>query len=210
MVRNRKLGLSSLKIVLFLMWLLWSGVAVAGQEAEQQQSKATDNTQFASQTEEHVPNRYGMALSYGSAFNSSEPLYFGMGTVFATFDYENIWHHPAPDGLRFKVEASAGGADKGFLASLSMFAQYFPPFFQSDSVMPYAELGIGGIYTDFQLHNQGLKVNFCPQVSIGSDFETQSGHRFFGAIRLQHISNANLHPQNRGINSTVFLIGMYF
>jgi lipid A 3-O-deacylase len=91
-----------------------------------------------------------------------------------------------------------------------MFAQYYIPTLVTAKMSPFAELGIGAIYTDFQLKNQGSRVNFNPQLGVGMDYMTDSGQTYFGAVRLQHVSNANLFPKNRGLNSIDFMIGLYF
>jgi len=70
----------------------------------------------------------------------------------------------------------------------------------------YGLAGIGLIYTDFQVEGQGLDVNFNPQFGIGADFY----ENYYFQIRWHHISNANLHEDNTGINSLVLHAGIYF
>ncbi|RMH43391.1 MAG: acyloxyacyl hydrolase, partial [Gammaproteobacteria bacterium] len=74
---------------------------------------------------------------------------------------------------------------------------------------PYIEGGIGLIYSDFQVAGQGLRFNFNPQLGIGLDRLTgETG--WFADLRLHHISNGNLHHDNRGINSLALVTGIYF
>ena len=89
-------------------------------------------------------------------------------------------------------------------------ALYYLDFFSSDRLMPYLEGGIGVVYTDFQVKGQGSRINFNPQIGLGTEFEVDSGPPFFGAVRLSHISNAGLHDDNRGVNSVILMIGRYF
>jgi lipid A 3-O-deacylase len=73
------------------------------------------------------------------------------------------------------------------------------------------------IYTDFQLEDkgppperQGSRINFNPQIGIGTEFGTDSQAPFFATARLSHISNGDLHTENRGVNSIVLMIGRFF
>jgi len=75
---------------------------------------------------------------------------------------------------------------------------------------PYVEGGIGIIYTDFQLWGQGLRVNFNPQIGIGTEFSSGSSGSFFTAVRLHHISNGGLNHDNNGIDTLIILLGRYF
>jgi lipid A 3-O-deacylase len=96
------------------------------------------------------------------------------------------------------------------MVSVGMMALYYLEFISSTRLVPYLEGGIGVIYTDFQVDGQGSRINFNPQIGIGTEFGGESGAPFFGAVRLSHISNAGLHNENRGVNSVVLMIGRFF
>lgn len=93
-------------------------------------------------SEEPVPYRYGLALLCANTYKPVNDIGLVMATGVALFDYERVWHHKAPEPLRFKVEVSAGSAvrDKsGFVGSANILALYYlgkPAFFR-----PYVEGG---------------------------------------------------------------------
>ena len=163
--------------------------------------------------ESDIPTRYGLAAVLGKTFDPVNDIYFTQLSGFIMWDYDKIWHHWAPEPLRFKVEGTAGltvSPKTRAMASVGMMALYYLEFISSDRLVPYLEGGIGVVYTDFQVENQGSRLNFNPQIGIGVEFERDSGPPVFGAVRLSHISNAGLDHDNRGVNSVVLMIGRYF
>jgi hypothetical protein len=160
-----------------------------------------------------VPNRYGLATIIGNTYDPTGNIGFALLSGFALFDYDKIWHHAAPAPLRFKLEASIGSTwtkEKEFMASAGIFALYFLDRFAGHGFRPYVEGGIGGIYTEWKVEGQGSHLNFNPQMGIGTEFSIGSGPPFFTAVRLHHISNADLKDDNRGVNSIVFVVGRFF
>jgi len=163
--------------------------------------------------ESDVPTRYGMAAVLGKTFDPVDNIYFTQLSGFIMWDYDKIWHHWAPDNLRFKVEGTAGltvSPKTHAIVSVGMMALYYLEFISSDRLVPYLEGGIGVVYTDFQVEGQGSRFNFNPQIGIGVEFERDSGPPVFGVVRLSHISNAGLADENRGVNSVILMIGRYF
>ncbi|MFH1858472.1 MAG: acyloxyacyl hydrolase [Candidatus Omnitrophota bacterium] len=162
---------------------------------------------------ETIPTRYGLAGIGGKTFDPVSDIHFLQLSGFIMWDYDRVWHHRAPDPLRFKVEFGAGATtspDNRAVISTGMMALYYLDFFSTPRLRPYLEGGIGAIYTDFQVEGQGSRLNFHPQVGIGTEFKVNSGAPFFSAIRLSHISNGGLHSENRGVNSYLFIIGRFF
>lgn len=162
-------------------------------------------------SEEPVPNRYGLALFFANTYKPVNDIGMVMATGIALLDYEKVWHHKAPEPLRFKVELSAGSATRdksGFVGSANMFALYY--LGRPTSFRPYVEAGIGVIYTSFRVEGQGLRFNFNPQLGVGTEFSTGDGSTYFAAARLHHISNGGLHHDNRGINSVALQLGRLF
>jgi lipid A 3-O-deacylase len=157
--------------------------------------------------------RYGMAALLGNTFDPDGDINFIQLSGFVMWDYDKVWRHWAPEPLRFKVEGTVGlttsPTTRG-MASVGMMALYYLDFISSHRLNPYVEGGIGVIYTDFQVEGQGSRFNFNPQIGIGTEIQVDSGHPFFGAVRLSHISNAGLHNDNRGVNSVVLMIGRFF
>ena len=161
----------------------------------------------------NIPTRYGMAAVLGRTFDPVNDIYFTQLSGFIMWDYDKVWHHWAPDPLRFKVEATAGltvSPQTRAMVSVGMMALYYLDFVSSERLVPYLEGGIGVVYTDFQVEGQGSRFNFNPQIGIGTEFKVDSGPPFFTALRLSHISNAGLADENRGVNSVVWMLGRFF
>ncbi|MFN2367175.1 MAG: acyloxyacyl hydrolase [Desulfurivibrionaceae bacterium] len=159
------------------------------------------------------PDRLGAGLTFGHSYDSSRTFGFFQVNGLLQYDYDDIWPHPAPDPLFFKVEGSLGVADyEGeirLFSSANILAQYYLAE-ASARWRPYVEAGIGLIYSDFQAEGQGLRVNFNPQAGVGYDFMSGTTTIWYGNIRLHHLSNGNLHDDNRGTNSVLIQIGRYF
>ncbi|NLV23728.1 MAG: acyloxyacyl hydrolase [Deltaproteobacteria bacterium] len=165
-----------------------------------------------SQGEGTVPTRYGIGFNYGMVYDPGNEIDFVQGCGFALFDYDAVWPHRAPEPLRFKVETDLGVITEPrtrAILSVNVLALYYLDWFRTATLRPYAEAGIGLIYTDFQAQGQGLRINFNPQAGLGADIDLGRGGLWFAALRAHHVSNAGLDEDNRGINSVVFSIGKY-
>jgi lipid A 3-O-deacylase len=161
---------------------------------------------------EDVQDRYGLALTLGHAYDPTNINFYLLSGV-GLYDYDKIWHHKAPDPLRFKVEYSMGMAREEknyFMTSANIFALYYVDILGYDDFQPYVEGGIGIIYTGFQVEGQGLKVNFNPQMGLGAEFKTASRDTYFLSLRLHHLSNAHINHENRGVNSVILMFGRFF
>jgi lipid A 3-O-deacylase len=157
--------------------------------------------------------QYGLAATIGKAYDPNGDIRFYLLSGVGLFDYEKIWHNLAPESLRFKVEFSVGEASwekKYIMTSANMFALYYLDYLATDSFRPYIEGGIGVIYTGFRVKNQGLKINFNPQMGIGAEFKTRSRDTYFTSLRFHHLSNGRLYHPNRGVNSILLMVGRYF
>jgi hypothetical protein len=161
-----------------------------------------------------LPDQYGMSAEYGYTYDPQQNISFLLARVFAIYDYGTVWHqaHPTPD-LRFKVEGAVGSTltpANDLIVSVNMLALYYPGRLDNSSLRPYIEGGIGAIYTQFRVQGQGLHFNFNPLLGIGCELPQQDGRNPFAAIRMHHISNANIDHENRGVNSVVLQIGRFF
>ena len=162
---------------------------------------------------EDTPAQKGIALTAGRTYAPDSNIDFFMASGFILYDYEKIWKHKAPDPLRFKIEGNLGVADytkTRLVASANIFALYYLDLFETQKLKPYIEGGIGIIYTDFQVRGQGLRLNFNPQIGLGTEIKTGSGDTLFFSLRIHHISNGELDDENRGINSVMCMLGFYF
>ncbi len=160
-----------------------------------------------------LPTRFGAGVGYGLTYDPTNDIDFALVSAVALFDYDRVWPHRAPQALRFKVEGSAGLAmapGTRAMASANMLALYFLEPWATSSCRPYVEAGIGLVYTDFRVEGQGLRINFNPQAGLGLEIEGDDGSTWFAALRGHHVSNAELHRENRGINSVFLQLGRYF
>lgn len=163
--------------------------------------------------EKPIPDQFGVSAEYGYSYNPHQNISFLLARVFAVYDYGAVWRQDRPKALRFKVEAAAGSTinpANDLIASLNMLALYYPGSLGAGSMRPYVEAGIGAIYTQFRVAGQGLHFNFNPLLGVGCELTQQDGRNLFAAIRLHHLSNAEIHHENRGVNSAVLQIGRFF
>ncbi len=171
-------------------------------------AQQTDDVQYK------VPHRYGMALSFAQGVALPDNYGMALLTLVGLFDYDRVWPHSAPDYLRFKVELTAGSTTwpEGGRAvvAANILALFYLDFMATPSLRPYAEAGIGGIYTDFQVDGQGSRINFNPVAGIGLEFPTESGPDWFASLRASHFSNAFLNKHNQGVNTFTTMVGAYF
>jgi lipid A 3-O-deacylase len=161
---------------------------------------------------ESVPDRYGLGLTIGHTVDPVGDIDFLMLTGSALFDYEKVWRHPAPRDLRFKVEANLGGSfrpDLDLMASAGMLALFFLEPVSTQNFRPYIEGGIGFIYTEHRVKDQGLHLNLNPQIGFGSEFSFDGDTTYFASLRWHHISNGGLDHENRGVNSVVLVVGRF-
>lgn len=159
------------------------------------------------------PQKRGVAVVLGSSYDPSPTFRFVQFSLMALYDYEQIMPHRAPEALRFKLEGNIGLADDSeprLLASANFFALYYLKSLQTNTFSPYVEAGAGLVYSDFQVKDQGLRINFNPQIGVGSEWQGQDGKRYYGAIRAYHLSNSGLHKDNRGINGVTLQFGIYY
>jgi hypothetical protein len=157
-----------------------------------------------------VPTEYGVSFLEGQSYSPTNDVRFSLLSGFILYDYDRVWPHRAPEPLRFKVDAAVGigGPDHDrFVASAGIMALYWLDRFSGPSVRSYMEAGIGVIYTDFQLEEMGLRVNFNPKAGIGCRL---SNSPTFFSLRFHHVSNGGLHKDNRGIDTIMLQLGLVF
>lgn len=163
--------------------------------------------------EKPLSNQYGMSAEYGYTYDPKQNISFLLARVFAIYDYGTAWNQNRSKNLRFKVEGAAGSTltpANDLIVSVNMLALYYPGVFDGKSLRPYVEAGIGAIYTQFRVPGQGLHFNFNPLLGVGCELPQQNGKNLFAAIRLHHLSNAELNRENRGVNSVELQIGRFF
>jgi len=163
--------------------------------------------------EERAPDRYGMSLEAANVYDPGHEIGFALLTGFGLFDYGKVWHQDRPKELCFKVEGALGSTFRPnvrTVASIGMLALYYLDGVATRELRPYFEAGVGVIYTDFRVKEQGLRFNFNPQLGFGAELLDSKRPTGFVALRLHHLSNASLYRDNRGVNSLVLQVGRYF
>lgn len=156
---------------------------------------------------------WAATASLANSYSPGNEIRFGQLGLSAEWDYDQIWAHSAPKELKFKLEGAAGLASTPHcraIVSANMLAVYPLESLTCCGLRPFIEAGIGLIYTDYQIKDQGLRINFNPLLGIGGEFSSLNGQRWFATARLHHLSNGELHRDNHGINSVVLQIGRYF
>lgn len=154
-----------------------------------------------------------LTLTAGHSYGPSNEIRFVQLGGSWLWDYDRIWPHRAPEPLHFKVEAAAGMAFSPHgraLLSTNMLALYRLSGWKRWGLEPYAEAGVGLLYSDFQLKKQGLRLNFNPVIGLGAELTHNQHQRWFIAVRLHHLSNGGLHHDNHGLNSVVLQLGRCF
>jgi hypothetical protein len=195
-----------------LLMLLWPGVAFGAQNYYDQQYQQQAQAQAAPRP----ANRYGLAVSYGNTVGLRDNYGFVSATGIGLFDFGRLLGTNAPRSLRLKAELTAGSSvfgthDGHFMASANVLALYYLDFMANSVVRPYIEGGMGGIYTAFQVYNQGSHWNFNPVAGIGVEwFPSDYGPTVFSAIRAGHYSNAGLASPNTGVNSLSMQLGFLY
>jgi len=170
---------------------------------------------YAEESPVYEDTKYGISGVFGYTYDPADQTYFTQASFCALFDYDRIWHHRAPEALRFKTEVSAGASflengDVRFITNANIFALYYIGSQSHEKIKPYVEAGIGLIYTDYRVDEQAYRLNFNPQAGVGLEYTRKSGHTNFMAFRLHHLSNGGLSNNNRGQNSIVLMFGQYF
>lgn len=170
---------------------------------------------FAQEKTEPIPPMTGLSLNLGYTYDPCVNIWFSQATFIKLYDYDQIWPHKAPAALRFKMEGSLGASrldnsDIRLNAGAAVLALYYLNRFETGSIKPYVEAGVGLIYTDYRVSGQEYRFNFNPQAGLGMEIKQKNAAPWFFGVRFHHISNGGLGSSNRGQNSVVILAGQYF
>jgi len=188
-------------------------LTVATRAVPVEQEGAGPQTNQGLNEETPLPDQYGVSAEYGYTFDPGQDITFLLARVFAIYDYGTVWRQDRPKALRFKVEGAIGSTltpRTDLMVSANMLALYYPGRLTGRSLRPYLEGGIGVIYTEFRVKGQEYHFNFNPLLGVGCELPQQNGRNPFAAIRLHHLSNAGIGPDNRGVNSVELQVGRYF
>jgi lipid A 3-O-deacylase len=131
---------------------------------------------------------------------------WGQASLMAVFDKDPLFPYRPSPSLLWLLELSGGLTEiptNKAVVSAGMHALLGPWVF--GGWRPFVSGGIGGIYTDFQVQGQGVRVNFNPQVGLGAEIKD----RGLFTVRVHHLSNAETNPENTGVNSILAIMAIY-
>jgi lipid A 3-O-deacylase len=83
-------------------------------------------------------------------------------------------------------------------------------FLTGSRFIPFLQAGAGVIALDADLRQQADGVNFILQSGVGLHYFISQHTALTGEWRFHHISNANIHDRNAGINSSLVMLGVTF
>jgi hypothetical protein len=76
--------------------------------------------------------------------------------------------------------------------------------------IPFVQLGAGLLALDANLKSQSDGLNFTPQGGVGVHYFISDRTSLTGEWRLHHLSNAGIHENNLGFNSSLFMFGITY
>lgn len=83
-------------------------------------------------------------------------------------------------------------------------------FLTGTRIIPFLQVGVGFIALDADLARQSDGLNFIVQSGLGLHYFITQRTALTGEWRFHHISNANIHDRNAGINSSLVMLGVTF
>ena len=96
------------------------------------------------------------------------------------------------------------------LAGFSIVGRY--TFLEFGAWMPYWDFGMGVSWTDLapRIPEESTPFEFLLETGPGIQYFITQNFALTGALRMHHISNANIGQRNTGINSVLGLIGVSY
>jgi len=149
----------------------------------------------------------GVGLGHAQNWSpKADSVIWNQASLLLVYDHDPIFPYRPSPSLLWLVEADAGAteqpANKAVL-SAGIHALWSP--WRPEGWRPFLCGGIGGIYTDWQVQGQSLRVNFNPQAGLGAEI----GDRWLLTLRVHHLSNAGLSSPNVGVNSVLGMMALY-
>ncbi len=75
---------------------------------------------------------------------------------------------------------------------------------------PYVKVGVGMVYLTQHTREQGSQFNFIEQGGAGIHYFFRKNIAFSVEYRMRHLSNANIEPPNKGIETAFLLAGISY
>jgi len=149
-----------------------------------------------------------VAVGIGHAQNwspSTDRIIWNQASLMLVYDHDPLFPYRPSSSLQWLLEADFGLTEvpeNKAVAALGIHALWSP--WKPEGWHPFVSGGIGGIYTDWQVQGQALRLNFNPQVGLGAEI----GDRWLLTLRVHHLSNANLADPNVGVNSVLGVLAL--
>lgn len=129
----------------------------------------------------------------GTAFDDGNQALFGGGVSW--FFIENLSFDMELNGVYYDNE---GGTDSWAVGPTLIFRWHF---LARERWSIYVDGGAGFQYATNPTPPDGARFAFTPQVGGGVSFEVAHNVRMLIGVRWRHVSNADLYPQNTGLDS---------
>ena len=214
----RLLGLIAFGVSFGLCWTV--SKATADTNPENSTGDATEKS-LGVVPEEPTPQRLGFGLGigygYGIAPRSQQTGSDAAEVQILTFEPQirlllerfgtgHSWYHGDLEGtlqgllvLNFSPETGVGGGATVGLRYRMMIEKRIQPFFEGG-------LGFGGI--DFNLASQDDGFEFFIEAGVGARYQISSSVALAASLHWQHISNAQTHLPNVGIDTIGFMLAI--
>ncbi len=123
-----------------------------------------------------------------------------------TFGSGEAWYHGRLDGLLqatilVELEPRSGSAAAGGVGLRYLLGR-------EGGLRPYVEGGLGVGDLDFDLSSQDNGVSFFIHTALGVRYPMGDDFFLIANVLWQHVSNANIHPPNLGIDTVGFRVGI--
>ena len=201
--------------------LCWTVSAAMGETGPDQPTGDTTKESPGVAAEEPAPQRLGFGLGigygYGIAPRSQQTGSDAAEVQILTFEPQirlllerfgtgRSWYHGDLEGtlqgllvLNFSPETGVGGGATVGLRYRMMIEKRIQPFFEGG-------LGFGGI--DFNLASQDDGFEFFIEAGVGARYQISSSVALAASLHWQHISNAQTHLPNVGIDTIGFMLAI--
>ena len=118
------------------------------------------------------------------------------------------WYHGRLDGLLqasilVELEPQSGSAAGGVVGLRYLLGE-------PGHLRPYVEGGLGIGHLGFDLQSQDNGFSFFIHTALGARYPLGDRFGIIGSLLWQHVSNANTHPPNLGIDTVGFRVGLEF
>jgi hypothetical protein len=201
------------------MWRGWSALAVLcvvlGGPARGQPAGATASSEqrFAQGSESWgVSVAHGLGLGlFGSDGRDVERVElaglaprYGRGLTDPVG--EGRWYHGNLELLLEGALLVAYAPKGGFVGGVNALLRY--NFLGGSRFVPFLEIGVGVAGLELDLEDQADGLAFAPQGGLGLHWWLSRQLSLTAEWRLHHLSNADIHDDNAGINDSLLMVGL--